>query len=71
MTFFKALSIDSIISDVTAKIEQLHVVAELHADAAKVQAEAEAQAAKLRAFAETEYARAKAIAAKFEALVKV
>lgn len=64
-------SIDSIISDITSKIDQLHVVAELHADAAKVQLAVEAEAAKLRVFAENEYARAKALAAKFEALVKV
>ncbi|HWX29572.1 MAG TPA: hypothetical protein VNZ53_19270 [Steroidobacteraceae bacterium] len=69
MGLFKT-TIDSIISDIKSKIEKLHLVAELHADAAKVQAEVEAAAAAARTFAENEYARAKAIAAKFEALIK-
>lgn len=64
-------TIDSIISDITSKIEQLHVVAELHAAEAYAQSEVELAAAKARTFAQNEYARAKAIAAKFEALVKV
>lgn len=64
-------TIDSIISDITSKIEQLHIVAEAHATEANVQAAIEAEAAKLRVFAQNEYGRAKALAAKFEALVKV
>lgn len=71
MGFFSSTTIDNIIADITKKIEALHIVAELHADAAKLQAEVEAEAAKARTFAENEYARAKAIAAKFEALIKV
>jgi len=64
-------SIDSIIADITSKIEQLHFVAEFHAGMAAVKAEEEKRAAEARTFAENEYARAKALAAKFEALVKV
>jgi hypothetical protein len=64
-------TIDSIISDITSKIEQLHIVAEAHAAFAALKAEEEKLAGEARAFAEKEYGRAKAIAAKFEALVKV
>ena len=64
-------TIDSIIADITSKIEQLHAVVELHAVEAGIQAEAERVAAELRTFAENEFARAKAIAKKFEDLVKV
>ena len=64
-------TIDSIIADITSKIEQLHVVAEAHTAAAAAAAEAEVVAQKARTFAENEYGRAKALAAKFEALVKV
>lgn len=71
MGFFKSLTIDGLVADIKAKIEGLHLVAELHADAAKMQLAAENEAKKLREFAETEYARAKAIAAKFEDLIKV
>ena len=70
MGLFSGLTIDSIIADITAKIEKLHLVAEVHAEAAKVQAEVEVAAGRARAFAESEYGRAKAIAAKFEALIK-
>lgn len=71
MGLFSKLSIDGLLKGITYLIEQLHVVAEVHAEEAKVHAEIEAAAATARKFAEDEYARAKAIAAKFEALVKV
>jgi hypothetical protein len=64
-------TIDDIISDITSKIEKLHIVAEAHAEAALFHTQAEAYAAKARTLAESEYARAKSLAAKFEALVKV
>jgi len=70
MTFF-GKTIDSIIADITSKIDALHVVAEAHAAEALVQVQLEAAASKARVFAENEFARAKALAAKFEALVKV
>lgn len=71
MGFFSVKTIDSIVSGVTALIEDLHVVAEAHAADAALHAAAEKAAGEARAFAESEFARAKAIAAKFEALVKV
>lgn len=68
MSFFMK-TIDSIIEDITKKIEQLHAVAAVHAEVSRLNSEAIAKSTELRDFAESEYARAKAIAAKFEALV--
>jgi hypothetical protein len=62
-------SIDSIIADITAKIEQLHIVAEYHKVAAEAHAAIVAERTKLANLALKEEARAKAIAAKFAALV--
>ena len=63
-------SVDSIIADITKRIESLHVVAEAHAAAAKLHQDEIEFRSKLVATAGAEYARAKSIAAKFEALVK-
>lgn len=61
--------IDSIISDIVQKVENLHVVAEAHIAEAKVQAALRDEAQKAADFAEKEYARAKAIAERLTALV--
>lgn len=62
-------SIDSIIADITLKIEHLHIVAELHNAETAVQAAIVAEAQKAQAFASLEYSRAKAIADKLTALI--
>lgn len=61
--------IDSIISDITLKVEALHAVAAAHAEEQKVQADIIAEASKAKAFAESEFTRAKAIAERLTALV--
>lgn len=66
---FLKKSVDSIIADIEVRIEQLHVVAEAHAEAVKVhQAEIEFRT-RLVASAEAEYARAKTIANRFTDLI--
>lgn len=68
IVFFKH-TVDSIIADISAKVEKLHIVAEAHA-AAEVAHSAEASLrSKLAAEARAEYTRAKSIAAKFAALI--
>jgi hypothetical protein len=62
-------TVDSVISDITKKIEQLHAVAELHALEAQAKAKVIAEANVLKTFAEGEYSRAKVIAGKLAALV--
>jgi len=62
-------SVDSIIADITKRIESLHIVAEAHSEAAKVHNEAKALSTRLETEAIAEFNRAKSIAAKFEALV--
>lgn len=69
MSFFTK-TIDSIVADIVAKIEGLHVVAEAHAEAAKLHGEIIIESTKAREFFANEYARAKAIAAKLETLVR-
>ena len=69
MSFFSKLSINAIIADITAKIEQLHVVAEIHKGEAEVHDAIVAERTKLADFARKEEARAKAIAEKFASLV--
>lgn len=62
-------SVDSIIADITSKIDQLHIVSDVHAEAVKLHnAEIEVRA-RLGAAAARESARAKAIAEKLKALV--
>jgi hypothetical protein len=68
-SFFSRKTVDSIIADITAKIEHLHVVAEAHAEAEKIHAAVIAERTKLAQDARAEFARAKTITAKFEALV--
>lgn len=67
MLFWK--TIDSILSDITAKIEQLHSVADAHAAKALVAADEASLHTKLHDFAVAEEARARKIAAKFTELV--
>lgn len=62
-------SIDSILSDITAKIEHLHVVADAHAAEALIAADRASLYTKLHDFAVAEEARARKIAAKFTELV--
>jgi hypothetical protein len=68
-SLFSRKTVDSIIADITAKIEHLHVVAEAHAEAAKIHSEVIAERSKLIVEANTEFDRAKAIAGKLTALV--
>lgn len=71
-SFLKSLfvkSVDSIIADITQKIEHLHIVAEAHAVEQAVQQKIIAEASAAKAFAEAEYSRAKTIASKLTALV--
>lgn len=67
-SFFKK-TVDDIIADITAKIEHLHVVAEAHADAARVHNEVVVLHTKLAVAADDEFARAKRIAGKFTELL--
>jgi len=62
-------SINSIIADITKKIEHLHIVAELHAAESVVQTAIAKEATAARLFADTEYSRAKSIAGKLTALI--
>lgn len=62
-------TVDSIIADISAKVEKLHIVAEAHAEAEKIHNAVIAERTKLVAEARAEFARAKAIAAKLTALV--
>jgi len=62
-------TVDSIIADISAKVEKLHVVAEAHAEAVKIHNAEIAVRTRLVATANAEFARAKAIAAKLTALV--
>lgn len=62
-------SVDSIIADISAKIEKLHIVAEAHAEAIVVHGVVISERQKLVAFAQAEYNRAQSIAAKFMALI--
>lgn len=70
MSFFNfKKSVDSIVADITQKIEHLHVLAELHDAEAEVHNIAAAERAKLSAWFTSEAVRAKAIAHKLTALV--
>ena len=62
-------TVDSIIADISAKVEKLHIVAEAHAAAEVAHNEEVLLRQKLAAAARAEYTRAKAIAAKLTALV--
>lgn len=67
-SFFKSLftkTVDSIIADISAKIESLHVVAEAKATAAALHEDEIALRTRLKADAIAEYDRAKRIASKF------
>jgi hypothetical protein len=71
-TFIKNLfkkTTDSIVADISAKIEALHVVAAAHAEAEKLHNEEIALRTRLAAEASAEYARAKSIATKFKELI--
>lgn len=70
MSFFSKLSVDSIIADIEAKIERLHVVAEIKREEAKVHDAIIAERNKLRQLASDEANCAKAIAEKFAELVR-
>lgn len=63
-SFFKKVSVDSIIADITSKVEQLRVVSEFHAAESAAHAEVIKIKQELIATADAEYARAKSIAAK-------
>lgn len=62
-------TIDSILADITEKIESLHIVADAHAAKAAIAAEEASVQLKLHDWATTEEARARKIAAKFTELV--
>jgi hypothetical protein len=62
-------TVDSIIADISAKIEKLSVVAEAHALAAQLHRDVIDERQKLVNFANQEEARARSIAAKFKALI--
>jgi hypothetical protein len=62
-------SVDSIIADIQTRIDQLHIVAEAHAEAAKLHSAEIEFRTRLVATAEAEYARAKSIATKFGELI--
>lgn len=66
--FFKK-TVDSIIADISARIESLHTVADIHAAAATDHAVEIGLRSKLKAEAEAEAARARRLAAKFLELV--
>lgn len=66
---FFTKSVDSIVADISDRVEQLHVVADAKALEAKLHDEEVAARTFLRDLATKEVARAKAIAAKFEALI--
>lgn len=63
-------SIDSIVADITQKIEHLHIVAEAHMTEAAVQNAIVDEATKAAAFAKAEYARAKGIAERLTNLIQ-
>lgn len=62
-------TIDSIISDINAKVARLHAVAELHDLERQAQSKIAIEAQKASAYAAQEYGRAKTIAAKLAGLV--
>lgn len=66
--FFKK-TVDSILADITAKIESLHIVADAHTLAASGHAMEIEYRTKLKADAEAEAKRARNVAAKFLDLV--
>lgn len=70
--FLKSLfrkSVDSIVADIQAKVEALHIAADFHSAEAQVHAEAVQAKIKLTNAASAEAGRAKAIATKLEALI--
>ena len=68
---FFTKSVDNIIADITSKIEQLHLVADLKAREAEVHDAVVAERNKLAADARNEYARAKVIAGRLASLVSI
>jgi len=62
-------SVDDLIKDIVNKVEQLHAIAELHAEEQKIHDETIRLATEARALAEREFNRAKSIAGKLTALV--
>lgn len=62
-------SVDSIIRDITLKVEQLHAVSEAHHIASEVHDAVAAERTKLAAALRSERDRAKAIAGKLTSLI--
>lgn len=69
LSLFAKKTVDSIISDISTKVEQLHVVAAAKAEAEQIHLAEITLRNKLVAEARAEWTRAKSIAAKFEALI--